>query len=416
MTETVTEQALAIQPIVDGHNDLPIASKYKRDYSVEGLDTGVPELHTDIPRLRAGGVGAQFWSLFVPSNTSEAEAVQATFEQIDFVHRLVKRYPDTFALARTSAQVRSAIADGKIASLLGIEGGYSLGSSPAILRIFAELGVRYVTLTHNSNTAWADSGTDSPHHHGLNELGRDFIRELNAAGVLVDLSHTSPETMHAALDVSTAPVIFSHSGVRAVTDHPRNVPDDVLHRLPGNGGVLMLTFVPTFVSAEYARWFDGGREGTPPPAGIIEVADHVEYARKVVGIDHIGLGGDYDGYPALVDGLEDVSGYPRLLDELVHRGWTVDELVKLNGANILRVLDEADASVRQWDGASRTSGKAVYQSGRAEKRQSGGRIGETTGNYDADDMQAGAENISCGELDPRRSETGGSQCAFGAGG
>ncbi|MFD9678641.1 dipeptidase [Rhodococcus sp. NPDC059969] len=360
MTETVTEQALSIQPIVDGHNDLPIASKYKRDYSVEGLDTGVPDLHTDIPRLRAGGVGAQFWSLFVPSNTSEAEAVQATFEQIDFVHRLVARYPTAFVLARTSAQVRSAIADGKIASLLGIEGGYSLGSSPAILRIFAELGVRYVTLTHNSNTAWADSGTDNPRHHGLNELGRNFIRELNAAGVLVDLSHTSPETMHAALDVSTAPVIFSHSGVRGVTDHPRNVPDDVLRRLPGNGGVLMLTFVPTFVSAEYARWFDGGREGTSPPAGITEVADHIEYARKVVGIDHIGLGGDYDGYPALADGLEDVSGYPRLLDELVRRGWTLDELVKLNGANILRVLDAADASVRQWDGASRTSGKAVY--------------------------------------------------------
>jgi membrane dipeptidase len=235
-------------PVVDGHNDLPTALRARSGYAVDGLDTGRPELHTDIPRLRAGGVGAQFWSVYVPSTLPEADAVVSTLEQVDAVHRMVARYPDAFAMAYTADDVERAIGAGRIASLLGIEGGHSLARSPAVLRAFARLGVRYVTLTHNDNTAWADSATDEPAHGGLTGEGRAMVAELNRHGVLVDLSHVAVATMHAALDTSTAPVIFSHSSARALADHLRNVPDEVLARLAGNGGVVQLTFVPPFLS------------------------------------------------------------------------------------------------------------------------------------------------------------------------
>src|SRR4051794_7647773 len=252
--------ALALAPVFDGHNDLPSALR-EAGYGVEGLDTGRPELHTDIPRLRAGGVGAQFWSLYVPSTLSEPEATVATLEQVDLVYRLVRRSPEPFATAHTAEDVPRAIEAGRIASLLGIEGGHSIATSLGTLRAFARLGVRYLTLTHNDNTGWADSATDEPKIGGLNDVGRAVVAELNRVGVLVDLSHVAASTMDAALDVATAPVIFSHSSCRAICPHPRNVPDDVLTRLAGNGGVAQVTFVPAFISPAGADW----RGPAPPP-------------------------------------------------------------------------------------------------------------------------------------------------------
>ncbi|BCJ48583.1 dipeptidase [Actinoplanes sp. NBRC 14428] len=383
---------LAAMPVVDGHNDLPSRLRTHAGYRVDGLAAGRTEFHTDLARLRSGGVGGQFWSVYVPSDLPEPEAVAATMEQIDAVYRLVAAYPDDLAIAYTSADVTAAIGAGRIASLIGIEGGHSLGTSLGVLRAFARLGVRYVTLTHNHNTAWADSATDEPRSGGLSDEGRAVVAEMQRLGVLVDLSHVAVTTMHAALDVATAPVIFSHSSARALTDHRRNVPDDVLARLRGNGGVCMVTFVPPFVSAEVAAWTVaadaewqrlgladplGGwpraprpgeeiparpePERTPagedppaefrpwlaanprPEATIAQVADHVEHVREVAGPDHVGIGGDYDGCDRLPVGLEDVSGYPRLLAELADRGWTAAELEKLTGRNVLRVMREAEA-------------------------------------------------------------------------
>jgi membrane dipeptidase len=376
-------------PIIDGHNDLPTRLRAKRGYEVGGLAEGLPEFHTDIPRLRAGGVGAQFWSVYVPSDLPEPEAVVATLEQIDAVYRLTAAYPTDLAMAFTAGDVERAIAAGKIASLIGVEGGHSLATSLGVLRTFARLGVRYVTLTHNDNTSWADSAASDPAVDGLNDVGRAIVVEMQRIGVLVDLSHVAPVTMRAALDIATAPVIFSHSSARAVTDHRRNVPDDVLRRLRGNGGVVQLTFVPDFISAEVQAWaaaaaVECARLGLPesantwpraprpgedplavvaslpppappddkfaawlvanprPPATIAQVADHVEHAREVAGIDHIGLGGDFDGTDTQPAGLEDVSGYPRLLRELADRGWSSADLERLTGRNVLRVLRESE--------------------------------------------------------------------------
>jgi membrane dipeptidase len=374
-------------PVVDGHNDLPTALRVGSGYAVTGLDTGRPELHTDIPRLRAGGVGAQFWSVYVPSTLAEPDAVVSTMEQIDAVYRMVARYPDAFAIAYTADDVDRAIAGGRIASLLGIEGGHSVARSLGVLRAFARLGVRYMTLTHNHNTAWADSATDQPHVGGLNGEGRAVVAELNRIGVLVDLSHVAASTQHAALDATTSPVIFSHSSARALSDHPRNVADDVLARLPGNGGVIQLTFVPPFLSPDVAAWYEAARKereqrlgpdapwtwprsprpgedaeavaaensATRPAPGeqwltdnprpevpIGLVADHVEHARAVAGVEHIGLGGDYDGVDRQPAELADVSGYPRLLRELAARGWSHAELAALTGGNVRRVLREAE--------------------------------------------------------------------------
>jgi membrane dipeptidase len=388
--------ALKLAPVFDGHNDLPSALR-EAGYGVEGLDSGRPELHTDIPRLRAGGVGAQFWSLYVPSSLAEPEAAVATLEQVDLVYRLVARYPETFAIAYTAADVSRVIESGRIASLLGIEGGHSIATSLGVLRAFARLGVRYMTLTHNDNTSWADSATDEPAVGGLNEVGRAVVSEMNRIGMLVDLSHVAATTMHAALDVATAPVIFSHSSCRAVCGHPRNVPDDVLARLAGNGGVVQLTFVPAFISAAAADWrgaaqaerarlglqidewswpraprpgestdavaaeigsqkanfeqdagFAGWLAAHPrPEVSLAEVADHVEHARDVAGVEQIGIGGDYDGVDVQPADLVDVSRYPLLLAELAGRGWSETELAGLTGRNVLRALRGADEAATE---------------------------------------------------------------------
>jgi membrane dipeptidase len=378
-----------MMPIIDGHNDLPMQLRARYGYRVQGLDEPRPGLHTDLPRLRAGRVGGQFWSVYVPSDLSEPEAVVATLEQVDAVYRMVAAYPADLAVAYSADDVERAIAGGRIASLIGVEGGHSIATSLGVLRAFGRLGVRYMTLTHNHNTSWADSAACEPQVAGLSDDGRAVVREMQRIGILADLSHVAPVTMHAALDTAFAPVIFSHSGARALNDHPRNVPDDVLTRLRDNGGIIQLTFVAPFVSsaarqwnvaataelerlgltAEPAAWPRAPRPAEDPAAmpatleadptaepafqtwlaanpkpvvTIAEVADHVDHARDVAGVDHVGLGGDFDGTVDLPSGLEDVSGYPRLLTELATRGWSAAELDKLAGGNILRVLREAE--------------------------------------------------------------------------
>jgi membrane dipeptidase len=351
--------------VMDGHNDLPWAMRELCSYDLDQVDlaAGEPRLHTDIGRLRTGEVGAQFWSVFVPCSLAGAEAVAATLEQIDFVKRLAARYPDVFAVARTADDVEAVVGDGRIASLMGMEGGHSIDGSLGVLRQMHALGVRYMTLTHNENTPWADSATDEAVIGGLSDVGRDVVREMNRIGMFVDLSHVSADVMRDALHATTAPVIFSHSGARAVCDNVRNVPDDVLGAVPANGGVCMVTFVPAFVSQAAADWYrrvletvvsrGGDRrrfsevdpvmrelaESEPPPATTIaDVADHVDHVREVAGVGHVGLGGDYDGTSFQPSGLEDVSGYPRLLDELRTRGWSEADLVALSHGNVLRAM------------------------------------------------------------------------------
>ncbi len=352
---------LAAAPLVDGHNDLPWAL---RERGLDGADlaAGVPELHTDLPRLRAGRVGGQFWSVYVPSTLSGPEAVTAVHKQVDLVHRLAARYPD-LVLADTADDVCAAVASGRIGSLLGAEGGHCLDSSLDELRALRARGVRYLTLTHNENTPWADSATDTPAHGGLTEFGREVVREMNRIGMIVDLSHVADTTMRDALATTSAPVLFTHSSCRAVTDHPRNVPDDVLAALPGNGGVCMVTFVSWFVSGAAANW--GVRvaaamraEGLDPldpaarvafvsppcpDATILDVVAHLDHAREVAGVDHIGIGGDFDGTDVLPIGLGDVSTYPALFAALLERGWSEDDCAKLAGRNVLRVLREVEA-------------------------------------------------------------------------
>jgi membrane dipeptidase len=354
---------------MDGHNDLPWAMRDLAAYDLDKVDLagGEPRLHTDIPRLRAGGVGAQFWSVFVSCSLAGGDAVAATLEQIDFVNRLVERYPDAFALARTAADVEAAVEAGRIASLMGMEGGHSIGESLGVLRQMHALGVRYMTLTHNENTSWADSATDVPVIGGLSDFGRAVVREMNRIGMFVDLSHVSVDVMRDALDETTAPVIFSHSSARAVCDNVRNVPDDVLSRLPANGGVCQVTFVPAFVSPAVAQWYQdvlaevearGGdrrrfsdidpvmndlRQTSPPPTATIDdVADHVDHVREVAGVDHVGLGGDYDGTTFMPVGMEDVSSYPRLLETLRRRGWAEAELASLTHGNVLRAMRDME--------------------------------------------------------------------------
>ncbi|HWU48171.1 MAG TPA: dipeptidase [Humibacter sp.] len=341
--EAAAEEALQRVGVIDGHNDWAWECRRGRGYSVEGLDEQLWS-DTDIPRLRAGGVTAQFWSVYVEDLDAGAESVKGTLQQIDWVYRLAARYPDVFRIARTAGDIERCRAHGRIASLLGAEGAHSIDDSPAVLRMFARLGVRYLTLTHVRNSSWADSANDAPQHDGLTDRGRSYIAELNRLGMLVDLSHVSVKTMHDALDVSTAPVIFSHSSCRAVSDNPRNVPDDVLLRLAGNGGVQMVTFVPQFLSERYAQWFDGDRAEPAPPVTIADVANHIEHARATAGVEHIGLGGDFDGTEEFPVGLEGVDGYPALLAELAHRGFSAEDLTALAGGNILRVLGETDAA------------------------------------------------------------------------
>lgn len=358
-------------PIFDGHNDLPWAL---RDGAPDpaGVDISRPVdfTQTDIPRLRAGGVGAQFWSVFVPAELDGDSAVATTLEQIDLVRRLVARHSDALELALTAADAARIMASGKVASLIGAEGGHSIGGSLGVLRAMHALGVRYLTLTHNRNTPWADSATDEPEHGGLTDFGREVVARMQQIGMLVDLSHVAPDTMRDALDVATVPVIFSHSSARAVTDHPRNVPDDVLRRLAANGGVAMVTFVPPFVSNACLDWdrravAEAARRGVDyrslpgraelsdwvganpaPVATIADVADHVEHIRDIAEIDHVGIGGDFDGTTELPEGLGDTSCYPALFAELMNRGWDEADCAKLASGNILRVLGAADAAAR----------------------------------------------------------------------
>lgn len=343
-THPVVLEALREFPIIDGHNDLPWASRVDATapYSVEGLNENLhARFRTDIPRLRQGGVGGQFWSVFVPSSLPEPEAVVATLEQIDYVHRLVDRYPSDLVLATTANDVRSAWESGRIASLMGIEGGHSIGGSLGVLREFARRGVRYMTLTHNDNTRWADSAAAIPEHNGLTEFGHDVIREMNAVGMIVDLSHVAETTMNAALETTSKPVIFSHSSCFSQCNHPRNVPDDVLNKLARNGGVIMITFVPTFLSEEYSDWREAGRVGPKPEVTLQDVVRHIEHARDLIGIDHIGLGGDFDGYEDFPPALQDVSTYPAVLECLAENGWSAAEIGRLTGGNLLRVLGDS---------------------------------------------------------------------------
>ncbi|MFF0203497.1 dipeptidase [Streptomyces sp. NPDC005017] len=366
-------ELLAEFPVVDGHNDLPWALREQVRYDLAARDIAVRQdahLHTDLPRLREGGVGAQYWSVYV--RTDLPDPVTATLEQIDCVRQLIDRHPAQLRAAFTAADMESARREGRIASLMGAEGGHSIDNSLGTLRGLYALGVRYLTLTHNDNVAWADSATDEPNVGGLSAFGREVVREMNRLGMLVDLSHVAATTMRDALDRSTAPVIFSHSSARAVCDHPRNVPDDVLERLPGNGGMAMVTFVPKFVLQAAVDWTAAADDNmrahgfhhldtTPeamkvhaafeerrprPVATVSTVADHLDHMREVAGVDHLGIGGDYDGTAFTPEGLGDVSSYPRLLAELHDRGWSNSDLAKLTWQNAVRVLDAAEDVAR----------------------------------------------------------------------
>jgi membrane dipeptidase len=360
---------MSAHPVIDGHNDLLWTMRELNGYDFAEYDVGErqTQTHTDLPRLREGGVGAQFWSVFVPCKEGE-RAVRSTLEQVDAAYAMIARYADRLALATTADEVEKAWSDGRIACLMGAEGGHQIQESLAVLRMYHRLGVRYLTLTHNDNVPWADSATDTPVLGGLNDFGRGVVREMNRIGMLVDLSHVSHDVMRDALDTTTAPVIFSHSSAYAVCDHPRNVPDDVLARLPENGGTCLVTFVPRFVNQTVRDWaLDAQRraeeqgvdprdipalqsvekayaEEVPhPPAALSDVVEPLEHVREVAGVDHVGLGGDYDGVEWLPEGLEDVTGYPRLLAALREHGWSDDDLARLTCRNVLRTMRDTES-------------------------------------------------------------------------
>ncbi|HEX3396398.1 MAG TPA: dipeptidase [Steroidobacteraceae bacterium] len=389
------EHVLSQTPLIDGHNDLPweIRERYKSDVAAINLaaDTkhlpvqaGQAALMTDIPRLRTGLVGAQFWSVWVPVNLQGFEAVQVTLEQMDLVKRMSAQYPADFAMAYTAADIRRIHKSHRIASLIGIEGGHQINNSLAVLRQMYDAGARYMTLTHATNTPWADSATDAPAHHGLTPFGIEVVREMNRLGMLVDLSHVSADTMKAALAVSQAPIIFSHSSARALDDHPRNVPDEVLRAVAANGGTVMVNFAPPYVSAARNHWeadqaAEKTRYNSPPFAGLYigqperakaaleeweaqhprpvttlaQVADHVEHIRQVAGVDHVGLGSDFDGIPDAPVGLEGVDRYPALLEELMRRGWSDSDIAKLAGENLLRTMAAAEQVSMRLQGGSK---------------------------------------------------------------
>jgi membrane dipeptidase len=378
------EQVLLQTPLIDGHNDLPweIRDRYKGDFAAVDLKSDTSRLKvgpdqtplmTDIPRLRAGLVGAQFWSVWIPVSVQGFEAVQMTLEQIDLVKRMAAQYPADFEMAYTAGDIRRIHKAHKIASLIGIEGGHQINNSLAVLRQMYDAGARYMTLTHTTNTAWADSATDAPAHNGLTPFGISIVREMNRLGMLVDLSHVSPDTMRSALDAAQAPLIFSHSSARSLDDHPRNVSDDILRRLAANGGVVMVNFAPGYVSEARNHWqadraAEVTRFNSPPYAGLYigqpdrakaalaaweaqhprpvttlaQVADHIEHIRQVAGLDHVGLGSDFDGIPDTPVGLEGVDRYPKLLEELMRRGWSDAEIAKLAGENLLRAMAAAE--------------------------------------------------------------------------
>lgn len=394
--EQVAEAALRAAPVFDGHNDVPEALRGRYRNVIAGFDfddssrapsadDGPLGMHTDLPRLRKGRVGGQFWSVYVSAALPEPQAVVAVLEQIDVMKRLMARHRRDLAFVTTADQAAAAMKRGQIASLLGMEGGNSIGESLAVLRQSYDLGARYLTLTHSKTLTWADSATDAPRHGGLTGFGRMVVREMNRLGMLVDLSHVSEETMIDALDETGAPVIFSHSGVRAIDGHPRNVPDSVLARLPANGGVAMAVAYPAFVSEAYRQWSaDRAGEtarlgslypGDPkavtsgtaawtaahprPVATVAQWADHIDHVRRIAGVDHVGLGGDYDGMETGPRGAEDVAGYPVLFAELARRGWSQPELEKLASRNILRVLRRAEAVAASQKGLAPLETPAV---------------------------------------------------------
>lgn len=374
---------LAETPLIDGHNDIAEQISERWNGDARRLDMTAdlaqltPPMHTDIARLRAGGVGGQFWSVYVPAELDGPRAAVQVMRQIDLVRELTRRHPDVFVMAYTADDIDRAHAEGRIASLIGMEGGNAIDDSLGVLRSFYALGARYLTLTHSANLAWADSATDEPEHDGLTPFGVAVVREMNRLGMLVDLSHVSEATMNDALDATRAPVIFSHSSARGLNDHPRNVPDAVLRRLPENGGVVMVNFVPGFISQELRDWnseraahrawlTERGQvadaageadldavmaawtaENPAPVPSLSQVADHIERIRDMAGIDHVGLGGDFDGIPSTIPGLDSVADYPALLEELTRRGWSDDDLTKLIGGNVLRVLRRAEAVARE---------------------------------------------------------------------
>jgi membrane dipeptidase len=363
---------LARAPLIDGHNDLPMVIRDEFGGNVEGHDISAPASHdTDIPRLRAGGVGGQFWSVYVPSSLEPLQAVRQQLEQFDIALRMIRLYPDDLLLAKSVADIEQARKDNRIASLIGIEGGHTIVDSLGVLRAYYDLGARYMTLTHYHTNNWADSATDDARHNGLTEFGREVVREMNRLGMLVDISHVSAKTMHDVLDVTAAPVIFSHSSARALTGHMRNVPDDVLKRVTANGGIVMVTFIPDFVSEDRRKWAEEldpltkdleteaewtavaeeykKTHGEPPQGTLVQVADHIDYVAKVAGYDHVGIGGDFYGQTGddLVQGLEDVSRYPYLMAELLRRGWSEENITSLARGNLLRVLGQVETVARR---------------------------------------------------------------------
>jgi membrane dipeptidase len=368
---------LTSTPLVDGHNDLPWVI---RDFAAAPHDVVAYDLrhrtpgHTDIERLRQGLVGAQFWSVYVPSDAVQVGAARVQLEQIDIARQVIARYPDVLELALSVSDVERIFGAGRIASMLGMEGGHAIENSLGALRAYYDLGVRYMTLTHSDNIDWADAATAPRQHGGLTAFGREVVREMNRLGMLVDLSHTSPETMHHALDVSEAPVIFSHSSARGVTDHVRNVPDDVLRRMPQNGGVVMVTYVPAFVNTEVMAWWAlpvEERQRVPQPrATMADVIAHIEHVRQVAGVDHVGIGADFDGISTVPVGLEDVSTYPALFAELSRRGWSEADLRKLAGENALRAWRQAEAVARRLQRERPPSTATIGQLDRLEAQPS----------------------------------------------
>jgi membrane dipeptidase len=384
-TRLRVSKVLAQTPVIDGHNDLPweLHEKYgdkARETSLTGTaGTPIIQQQTDIARMRAGHMGGQFWSVWIPVTVTGPDAIKLTLEQIDLAHSFTERYPEVFEAANTASDIERIQKSGKIAALIGIEGGHQIGDSLGALRQFHSLGAEYMTLTHSSNNSMADSATDNPKHRGLSDFGRTVVREMNRIGMLVDLSHVSAETMRQAIELSTAPVIFSHSGARDITDHPRNVPDDVLQSLAKKDGVVMVNFYSAYVSNDFSRWkadraAEVARYNSPPSTGLYigdperadaalaawdkahpkpvpsfsSVADHMDHIVKVVGIDHVGIGSDFDGVGGETpSGLSSVADYPNLFAELARRGWSDEMLAKLAGRNILRVMRKSELIAKQ---------------------------------------------------------------------